>query len=185
VVVSTDSEEIAALAQSHGGIVRALRPAELAGDLSSSESAIEHARRHMCRQPLTDHFIFPQVTSPCRRPGLFDRAYGQFRSQEYESLFSSTMVRNFLWRGKDRPVPQYDPTRRPMRQQIQTADLFFRENGNFYICDTARFLESGCRVFGRIGMFEISEEEALEIDDASDLDELSRVMARSSGGAQA
>lgn len=181
VVVSTDSEEIAAVARSYGARVPALRPAELAGDLSSSESGLLHALEVLCRRPLTPAFIFPQVTSPIRNAGIFDRAASEFEAGSYDSLFSSTMVRNFLWRGRSEPVPQYDPARRPMRQQLTDSDLFFRENGNFYICRTERFLAERCRLFGRIGMFETSESEALEIDTREDLEECARVIQVAGG----
>ena len=170
VVVSTDSEEIAEVARRWGARVPQLRPAEIAGDRASSESALRHALEHMCRLPLTDMFLFPQVTSPIRGDRLFDEAAAYFAEGRYDSLFSSTRVHNFLWRGGAVPVPLYDPLQRPMRQQLTAGEIYYRENGNFYICRTAGFLETGCRLFGKIGMFETGEDEALEIDEPSDLE---------------
>ncbi|MCO5059202.1 MAG: acylneuraminate cytidylyltransferase family protein [Rhizobiaceae bacterium] len=181
VVVSTDSPEIAEVARAHGAVVPALRPAELAGDLSSSESALLHALEHMCRKPATEAFLFPQVTSPLRADGLFDSAIAAFEDGGYDSMFSSTLVRNFLWRGRHDPQPQYDPLNRPMRQQLTDEELFFRENGNFYICRTDGFLAARCRLFGRIGMFETSEDEALEIDTRDDLEEIAAALTARGG----
>ena len=65
-----------------------------------------------------------------------------------------------------------------MRQQLTDEELFFRENGNFYICRTDGFLAARCRLFGRIGMFETSEEEALEIDTRDDLEDIVRAISR-------
>ncbi len=180
VIVSTDSEEIASVALRYGAIVPALRPADISGDRASSESALQHALLHLCRKPLADAFLFPQVTSPIRRDNLFDLAFAHFVDGHYDSLFSSTRIHNFIWRGGDVPVPMYDPLHRPMRQQLKPHEIFYRENGNFYFCRTQGFLEAGCRLFGKIGMFETGEDEALEIDEPCDLDRVRSTLASGS-----
>ena len=177
VIVSTDSEEIAAVALRYGALVPALRPAEISGDRASSESALQHALTHLCRKPLAEAILFPQVTSPIRRSGLFDRAFAHFVDGRFDSLFSSTRVHNFIWRGGEVPVPMYDPLHRPMRQQLQPNEIFYRENGNFYVCRTPGFLDAGCRLFGKIGMFETGEDEALEIDEPRDLERVRATLA--------
>jgi len=176
VIVSTDSKQIAEVAVSCGAHVPMLRPDEIAGDLSPSEAALEHALRHMCRAPAPDWFLFPQVTSPIRNAGLFDRAFDDCVRHGYDSMFSATRIRNFIWKGRSPSEPMYDPQRRPMRQQLLESERFFRENGNFYLAGTQGFLKSGCRLFGRIGLFETDEDEALEIDEPNDLHLAAEVM---------
>lgn len=178
VIVSTDSEQIAHVAVHCGARVPMLRPDEISGDLSPSEAALEHALRHMCRDPTPDLFLFPQVTSPIRGPGLFDRAIDDFGRNGYESMFSATLIRNFIWRGRAPSEPMYDPRQRPMRQQLTESERFYRENGNFYLVVTQGFLQTGCRLFGKIGLFETDEDEAVEIDEPDDLRVAEEIMAR-------
>lgn len=178
VIVSTDSKQIAEVAVSFGAHVPMLRPDETAGDLAPSEAALEHALRHMCRAPAPDWFLFPQVTSPIRSAELFDRAFADCMRNGYDSMFSATPIRNFIWKGRILPEPLYDPLNRPMRQQIPEAERCFRENGNFYLAGTQGFLKNGCRLFGRIGLFETDDDEALEIDEPDDLRLAAEVMLR-------
>ena len=64
VVVSTDDEAIAAAAETEGAeVIR--RPAEIAGDTASSESALLHALDVLEKQgPLETELVFLQCTSP-------------------------------------------------------------------------------------------------------------------------
>ncbi len=168
-VVSTDAPEIAEIAEQCGARVVGLRPAALSGDLASSEGALLHAINHFCRTPLPDIFLFPQVTSPVRSPGLIDRALLEFARLGCDSMFSSAQIKNFIWRGGASLQPMYDTMERPMRQHLRDEDVFFRETGNFYIARTAGFLASECRTFGTVAMFETSENETIEIDEPEDL----------------
>ncbi len=169
VIVSTDSAQIAEVAIRYGARVPGLRPSEISGDFSASEEAIRHAIQTFCREPRPDAFLFPQVTSPVRTHGLFDKAIAKFERCQYDSLFSSARIKNFIWRGGEKPQPMYDTMKRPMRQELSAREIFYRETGNFYIARTEGFLKSGCRTFGKIGMFETNEEEAIEIDEPEDL----------------
>lgn len=70
VVVSTDSEEIAAIAREAGATVPFLRPAELATDTSGSREVMLHALREIPR----DTIVLLQPTSPFRNPDDIRRA---------------------------------------------------------------------------------------------------------------
>ncbi|ANP46830.1 acylneuraminate cytidylyltransferase family protein [Candidatus Viadribacter manganicus] len=82
VVVSTDSERYAAIAQHYGADVPGLRPITMSGDISPD---IEWVRYTL--QMLTDrgepHDIFSLLrpTSPCRKPQTIQRAMAQFAAQ--------------------------------------------------------------------------------------------------------
>jgi CMP-N,N'-diacetyllegionaminic acid synthase len=68
-VVSTDSDEIAAVARSLGAAVLE-RPAELARDDTPMQAVIDHARTRLPH----DLFVLLQPTSPLRRPEHVDGA---------------------------------------------------------------------------------------------------------------
>jgi N-acylneuraminate cytidylyltransferase len=79
VVVSTDSEDYAAVARHYGAEVPLLRPAAIAGDLSPDVEWIEHmidalegGGRHF------DAFSILRPTSPFRQPSTIQRAWEAF-----------------------------------------------------------------------------------------------------------
>ena len=73
VYVSTDDADIAkAAAEAGAGVIS--RPAELAGDTASSESALEHALGYLDWVDVaTDIVVFVQCTSPFIDPATLDR----------------------------------------------------------------------------------------------------------------
>jgi CMP-N,N'-diacetyllegionaminic acid synthase len=57
---------------------------------------------------------------------------------------------------------------RPRRQDIRESDQEYLETGSFYITKTKLLQESKNRLVGKIGMFEVSEDESHEIDSLVD-----------------
>lgn len=169
VIVSTDSEEIAGVARAHGARVPMLRPAEFATDTSPAEAALRHALDEMCGPDKPEAVLFPQVTSPVRRRETLAGAFRHFCEDGLDSLFSARLIRNYIWRNLPEPQPLYDPHNRLMRQQIPAEDRYYRETGNFYLFRRESFERTGCRLTGRIGFFETSDEEVVEIDEPDDI----------------
>lgn len=82
VVVSTDSEEIAAIARHYGARVPELRPAELAGDLSPDIEWVEHALGILRDEGAEyDCFSILRITSPFRTAQTICRAWELFRHE--------------------------------------------------------------------------------------------------------
>jgi CMP-N,N'-diacetyllegionaminic acid synthase len=83
VMVSTDSEEIAAIARHYGAEVPFLRPAAYAGDTSPDIEWLEHALGELRRRGRTwDCFSLLRPTSPFRTVDTIQRAWALFTSQE-------------------------------------------------------------------------------------------------------
>ena len=81
VFVSTDSPEIATIAEKYGAVVPFLRPAELAGDKSPERMAWRHAiewNRQQTRYPVMDLMVSLPTTAPLRTPEEVDRAIDLF-----------------------------------------------------------------------------------------------------------
>ena len=79
VVVSTDSEEYAAIARHYGAEVPPLRPADLAGETSPDIEWVEHTLtsfKELGRQ--YDCFSILRPTSPFRTADTIRRAWGEF-----------------------------------------------------------------------------------------------------------
>ena len=83
VIISTDSEEIAAIARHYGAEAPFLRPATFAGDTSPDIEWLEHALTELKRQGRTwDAFSLLRPTSPFRTAATIRRAWATFTSQD-------------------------------------------------------------------------------------------------------
>jgi N-acylneuraminate cytidylyltransferase len=84
IVVSTDDEEIAAVAQFNGADVPFLRPAELAQNDTRDFPVFQHALEWLARNEGYEPDIVVQLraTSPLRPPGLVDEAVRLLLSKE-------------------------------------------------------------------------------------------------------
>lgn len=83
VIVSTDSEEIAAVARHYGAEVPFLRPAAFASDTSPDIEWLEHALTELKRQGRTwEAFSLLRPTSPFRTAATIRRAWAKFASQD-------------------------------------------------------------------------------------------------------
>jgi CMP-N-acetylneuraminic acid synthetase len=166
VVVSTDDPEIAAVATRHGADV-VWRPPALSGDTASSESALVHALEEVRAQDgyAPDLTVFLQCTTPLIVPGDIDGAVELLQEQRADVAFAVTPTHAFIWqRGVDgAAVPvNHDPGIRLRRQELPGQYL---ETGALLVMRTAGFLAARQRFFGRVVMFEVPPERAVEIDE--------------------
>lgn len=169
VFVTTDDPEIAGVAKEFGAEI-IVRPRSLSGDTASSESALVHALdtlRESNRLP--DVVVFLQCTSPLRSGRDIDNAIRCLQGEGADSLLSVTRSHKFLWeRGDDgaRSI-NYDYRSRPRRQDMAPQ---FMENGSIYVFKPWVVEKLGNRLGGKISIYEMSEETALDIDSLADFD---------------
>jgi CMP-N,N'-diacetyllegionaminic acid synthase len=176
VVVSTDSEEIAAFARAAGALAPFLRPPELATDEAATEPAMRHALGQMeQRGDPYDAVMLLQPTSPLRLPGTIDRAIEAFNTSGADSLLGVVANHAFFWQT-DPIRASYDPANRPRRQDIAPSDRRYRETGSIYLTRRDAFLEDGNRLAGNIALFEMDEREGWEVDTLTDFAVLETLM---------
>ena len=83
IVVSTDSEETAAIARHYGAEVPFLRPPEFAGDTSADIEWVEHTLTELRRRGRTwECFSLLRPTSPFRTADTIRRAWARFVAQD-------------------------------------------------------------------------------------------------------
>jgi CMP-N-acetylneuraminic acid synthetase len=83
VIVSTDSEETAAIARHYGAEVPFLRPAELAGDTSPDIEWVEYTLAELRRRGRAwDCFSLLRPTSPFRTAATIRRAWSRFLAED-------------------------------------------------------------------------------------------------------
>lgn len=176
VIVSTDDAEIAAVAEGWGAQV-VTRPDLLSGDTASSESALLHALDALSDAGVeTDILVFLQATSPFIDPRDLEIAISRMREQPFDCVFSAVETYGFLWSTDASDTARginHDPGKRPRRQDREPHYL---ETGAFYVMRAMGFRGAQHRFFGRVGVLEVSERSAIEIDSEEQLD-LARAIA--------
>jgi len=177
VVVSTEDEEIAAVAAGHGAGVVA-RPPELAEDTTATEPVVEHAiaeRTAAGHRP--DRVMLLQATSPVRHLGTLARALAELDRTGADSLVGVVPQAPFLWWATDPPTADYEISARPRRQDLTSERLRYRETGSLYVTRTEIYLEQHNRLGGRIHLFVMDEIEGVDIDTSHDLEVAARLLA--------
>ncbi len=167
VYVSTDSDEIAAVALKSGAqVIR--RPADISGDTASSESALLHALNEIEKtSSLPSNVLFAQCTSPFISHTDIDGILQLLK--DHDSALTVTPNHAFIWRRDNSGNAigiNHDSAIRLPRQQL---DPEFKETGALYAMNIGQFRKSGHRFFGRIGMYEVPVDRSMEIDDPEDL----------------
>lgn len=176
VIVSTDDADIAAVSREWGAEV-VQRPAHLAGDTATSESAVLHVLDVLEAEGASpDVVALLQATSPFIVSSTLDDAVSLVEQGEFDTVFSAVRTYGFLWRWDDgvATAVNHDASHRPRRQDRSADHL---ESGAFYVLDAEWFRQVRHRFFGRMGMVEVPEHTAIEIDTLRELDQ-ARAIAR-------
>jgi YrbI family 3-deoxy-D-manno-octulosonate 8-phosphate phosphatase len=162
VVVSTEDAEIAAVVRTFGfpNVCILDRPMSLAQDDTSTEAVMAH-----CAAAFSfDRLVTIQATSPLTQASDFQKAMLQFEAENADSLVTGVKTHRFFWTPEGRPL-NYVPSQRPRRQSFSGSIM---ENGAFYITTYALWSTVGCRLGGKVSVYEMSEDHAVELDDCHD-----------------
>jgi CMP-N,N'-diacetyllegionaminic acid synthase len=173
VLVSTDDDEIAAVAEREGATV-VRRPRELAGDDVSSEQVLLHALDER-GGPDPELLVFLQATSPARRPGDIDAAIELVVREHADSLFSACREVVHTWMRKDGDLCSisYD-----WRNRVRTQEMApqWRENGSIYVLRPWVLRQQGNRLGGQIAVYEMDFWSSVDLDDANDIELLDWIL---------
>ena len=175
IVVATDSPEIECTVQAYpyNKVTIYHRLAENAADTSSTESVmLEYI--DAAKPSSDDIFMLVQATSPMTRAEDFAEGIEMLGSGNFDSILSCVRNYRFFW-NEDGTSANYDYKSRPRRQDF-AGNLM--ENGAFYINTVKGVVESGNRLSGRIGICEMPEFTAFEIDEPDDWTVMEALMRR-------
>ena len=165
IILATDSDDIkrVALSFSLSKVEIFDRKDDNAQDHSSTESVmIEYISSKDLQKD--DCLMLVQATSPLTTKDHFSEALELFETKQYDSVLSCARVKRFFW-NKDGKPENYDYKSRPRRQDFKGALL---ENGALYINTVGNIIENLNRLSGKIGIYEMPEYTAVEIDEEED-----------------
>lgn len=164
VVVSTDDEEIKAVAQRCGAEVID-RPAALAGDAVTLDPVIYHAVQQVeAGGYFPDVVLTVQPTAPLLRPVTVDRAVRLLVESGAETVISVVNETHLAWTvdAQGRGVPLYE--QRVNRQQLPQR---LRETGGVFASRRAIVRPTG-RIGQDVRLLELDPLEGLDIDSVAD-----------------
>ena len=177
VIVSTDSEEIAAVARHYGAEVPFLRPAALAGDTSPDIEWLEHALTELRAGGRTwDAFSILRPTSPFRSAAMIRRAFDRFTSQtgadSLRAVEKCAQHPGKMWviRG-DRMLPllPFGPAEQPWHSTpYQALPPVYVQNSALEIAWTRVVSQTGTREGRVVAPFFTRDHEGFNVDDEED-----------------
>jgi CMP-N-acetylneuraminic acid synthetase len=183
IVVSTDSEEIAAFSRSKGADVPFLRPSRLASDTATSYQVVDHAlnffKEHRGRE--FDYTVLLEPTSPLREDDDVDRMLAQLDQVETrfdgivsvgQANHSPSVMKRLDGEAFERFCPELATTSR--RQDDEPAFFPF---GVAYIAKTGELMLEQSFYLSRCTWFKIQRYQEYEVDDLYDFLCVERVMA--------
>lgn len=175
IVVATDSDKIEEVvaSQPYKKTKVYRRSAENACDTASTESVMLEYISY-AQLPSDKIFMLVQATSPLTESVHFTEALKIYAKGGYDSILTCVRSYRFFWNGNGTSM-NYDYKNRPRRQNFSGMLM---ENGAFYINKVENILQSGNRLSGHIGIYEMPEYTATEIDEPNDWLILENLMRR-------
>ncbi len=163
VIVTSENEEILTYAGNFNVICHK-RPAELSEDSTPLDPVITETvlwyEKHFSD---VDVVITLQPTSPTLKTTTLDKAIEYFLNSDLDCVLSVSDDTGLTWRIQN-GVPEPEYVRRVNRQYLEKRYL---ETGAFVI-NRREILQNGSRISGKIGVFEVTKEESIDIDDEID-----------------
>ena len=170
VMVTTDSDEIMEVAQKYGAEVPFKRPDYLATDMAIRPDVIKHTIDFYQNenQEKFDYIIFLQPTSPLRNETHIDNAIEYMFEKNADAIVSVCEVEHPVqWSGllpdnKDMSDFLDDLD---IKSRSQDFPIYYRLNGAIFICDSHKFMESGCMVLkNNIFAYIMPQDVSIDID---------------------
>lgn len=177
VVVSTDDEQIAAIARDFGTVTPFMRDSALADDFTGTDDVTLDAVRQMesIRRVHYDYFACIYATAPLLKPYDLQKAYDKFITEKADYLYSCCEfpfpVQRAQYLDKDGTPCPFMPDCYNMRSQdLKKA---YQDAGQFYFY-SRNFLEDKANLVRRA--YEMPRLRVIDIDTPEDF-EIAKVMA--------
>ncbi|MBU4263796.1 MAG: pseudaminic acid cytidylyltransferase [Proteobacteria bacterium] len=150
IIVSTDAEEIAAVAREFGAETPFVRPAALADDFATTAVVVEHAVRWLReRNDPVRYVCCIYATAPFIRPADLRAGYELLVGRGVSSVFPVTSYPSSIFRALKIAGDGHLVMMWPEHELTRSNDLpeAFHDAGQFYWLDAAAFLRNS-RMYG-------------------------------------
>ena len=177
VVVSTDSEEIARIAQQYGAQVPFLRPENLAGDKSDTFDTLKFTLAELSAQGHHyDYLILLQATSPLRKAFHIDEAFSLLVKSKAKAVISvSRMEQPCEW---SMTLPDnhslnhfIDNNLHYLKTRSQDLPNRYHLNGSIFCIKIQDYLQEGTFYLNEgVFAYPMMKQHSIDIDEQSDFD---------------
>lgn len=182
-IVSTDDEEIAAVARSFGADVPFLRPVAAATDTAKALAYVLHALDTLEPQDGSyDAVMILQPTSPCRDAAAIASAVARFAGSDADSLIScyrEDYINELVMYeddGDGRIKPKSPFHNKGIRRQEHGPTMV--RNGALYVTRTAFVRATGQLICDHPVLLRMSKLDSIDVDTPDDLELLRAVLCR-------
>ena len=169
VYVSTENTEIKNVAKKYGAIVLD-RPEKLSTDYSKTEDVVEHFLEEIDVDG-NNLFCVVQPTSPLLKSKYLKDGFDLMK-YKFDSVISVSEERGYYWDSNGKPI-NFELGN---RKRTQDHEVWFKENGSFYITTKDKFLENNILQNGHVGFIKMKQKDSIDIDDYEDLELVRRMM---------
>ncbi len=171
VIVTTDSHQVRIIAQQMGAKVHWRSP-ELCTDAVTLDAVIADA---IPEDVAWDYIVTMQPTSPTLQVSTLDRAIRYAMDNDLDTLISAINKPHLTWGEKDgKKVPNY--AQRLNRQYLPPC---YAETGAFVI-SKASAVTPQTRIGEKVDVYEVSENEAQDVDSFDDLRSVAATLSQKS-----
>lgn len=182
-IVSTDDEEIAAVARAHGADVPFLRPAEAATDSAKAIAYVLHALNtlELSDDPY-DAVMILQPTSPRRDHVAIAEAVARLTASDADSLIScyqEDYINELVMYEEDgdgRILPRHPDHNKGVRRQEHGPTMV--RNGAVYVTRVPYLLATRQLVCDRPVLLRMEKIDSIDVDTPDDLELLRAVLCR-------
>ena len=170
VIVSTDSEEIAAVARDHGAEVPFMRPAEFALDASPEWLAWRHALNYIqvSTGSLPEVMVSVPTTAPLRQPLDIENCLDEYEKGEADMVITITDSHrspyfNMVKTNADGTVGLVNPPLSAIARR-QDAPVVFDMATVCYVANSEFVMAHNATFEGRVKAVHVPAERAIDID---------------------
>ena len=169
VIVSTDSAEVAIIAEQMGAKVK-WRDVALCGDAVTLDAVIADA---VPAEEQWDYIVTMQPTSPTLRVATLDLAIEYTVKNKLDTVISAINAPHLSWGMKNgEKVPNY--AERLNRQYLPPC---YMETGAFVV-SRASVVTANTRIGSKVDIYEVPEDEAQDVDTFEDLRNVAAILER-------
>ncbi|MCC5853775.1 MAG: pseudaminic acid cytidylyltransferase [Alkalimonas sp.] len=172
ILVSTDDEEIAAIARQFGAEVPFIRPDDLADDHTGTTAVVRHALQWLqARQELPDYACCLYATTPLLQAGDLAKGLAMLQASEQHFVFSAARfsfpIQRALLQTPAGGITPFDPD--SIGKRSQDLPETFHDAGQFYWGRSTSWLDGQHRLFSDAArMLVLPDHRVQDIDTMAD-----------------